>query len=289
MNDFFDNHRILDIIWNRRIHFVIIGILTIVLAALFSSSFFITPKFKASARMYPVNLGVMSEESQTEQMLEIIQSADLKFRMFEAFNLHEVYKVEKENPNFNSIMLGIFSDHFAARKTEFETVEIEFMDVDPVRAWQMCDSMISFYNAKVRSLHRSKHLEMVRILGDNIQWRKHERDSVKELLAFQRREYQILDFNQQVAEVTRGYVRALADGRDNTPGMREIRRLYDNMIQEGAENYILENRFNRLVHTIDSLKFLYDINLSESKKEITYAHIIEHPVVPDKKAYPVAG
>jgi capsular polysaccharide biosynthesis protein len=56
MNDFFDNRRILEIVWNRRIHFIIVGIIAVVLAAIFSSPFFITPKFKSSSRFIPSTL-----------------------------------------------------------------------------------------------------------------------------------------------------------------------------------------------------------------------------------------
>ena len=287
MNDFFDNRRILDIIWNRLLHFIIIGVIAVVLSAVFSSPYFITPKFKSSARVYPTNIGTVSEESTTEQMLEIMNSVDIKLKMMKAFNLDEVYKIDKEFPQYLTAMLGEYNKHVAARKTEFETVEIEILDEDPTRAKLMCDSLIHFYNLKVREMHAAKSWEMVKILKDNMNWRKHERDSVMGLLNSYRVNYQILDFNNQVPEVTRGYMRALADGRENSPGGREIRKIYDNFLKKGAETYILENRFSKLSKTIDSLKFLYDINISEAQKVITYSHIVENPLVPDKKAYPV--
>ena len=82
MNDFFDNQKLLIIIRKRLLHFVVIGIIAIILSAIFSSPFFITPKFRSTARIYPINLAVMSTESETEQMLEIISSNDIKFKIF---------------------------------------------------------------------------------------------------------------------------------------------------------------------------------------------------------------
>jgi hypothetical protein len=84
----------------------IVGIIAIVLAAIFSSPFFITPKFKSSARVYPSNISAISEESETEQMLEIMNSADIKLKMMKAFNLDEVYKIDKEFPQYLTAMLG---------------------------------------------------------------------------------------------------------------------------------------------------------------------------------------
>jgi hypothetical protein len=41
----------------------------------------------------------MSEESETEQLLEVINSVDIKLKMFEAFPIWtEVYKVSKDDP-----------------------------------------------------------------------------------------------------------------------------------------------------------------------------------------------
>jgi capsular polysaccharide biosynthesis protein len=287
MNDFFDNRRILEIVWKRRIHFIIVGIIAVVLAAIFSSPIFITPMFKSSSRLYPINLDVMSEESETEQLLEIINSVDIKLKMFDAFQLDRVYKVSKDDPLYLTYMLGIYNKNVKARKTEFETVEIEILDEDPVRAKNMCDSLIHFYNVKVGEMHSAKNWEMVKILDDNLVLRRKERDSVMSILTDYRVNYQILDYQLQVPEITRGYMKALSEGRENTSGMREIKRIYDNMMAKGAETYILENRFTHLLYTIDSLKFLYDINLSEAQKAITYSHVVENPLVPDKKAYPV--
>jgi capsular polysaccharide biosynthesis protein len=287
MNDFFDNRRILEIVWKRRIHFVIVGIIAVALASVFSSSFFITPMFKSSSRLFPINLDVKSEESETEQLLEIINSVDLKLKMIEAFNLDRVYKVSKDDPLYLTYMLGIYNDNVKARKTEFETVEIEILDEDPVRAKNMCDSLIYFYNLKVADMYSAKNWEMVKILDDNLIQRRNERDSVMKLLTGYRVNYQILDYQLQVPEVTRGYMKALTEGRENTSGMREIKKIYDNMLSKGAETHVLENEFAHLLYTIDSLKFLHDIHLSEAQKKITYSHVVEKPLVPDKKAYPV--
>ena len=68
MNNFFDNQRILNVIWKRKLHFVVIGVIAVVLAAIFSGPAFMRPKYRSSARIYPTNIWVLSEESETEQM-----------------------------------------------------------------------------------------------------------------------------------------------------------------------------------------------------------------------------
>jgi capsular polysaccharide biosynthesis protein len=287
MSDFFDNRQILDLIRKRFIHFVIIGIAAVAFSALFSAPAFIKPKFRSTAKLYPINLAVMSMESETEQMMEVINSNDIKLRMFDAFKLDVVYKIIKNDPHYLTNLMGEYDGNVSTRKTEFETVELAVMDEDPHRAAQMCDSVIHFYNEKVREMHTAKNWEMVKILSDNLVLRNREKDSLLQILNKQRGQYQILDFNTQVREVTRGYMDALSSGRESTSGGREIKTLYKNLSDKGGEAYIVENQFRKTINTIDSLRFLYNINLSEAQKRITYCFVVQKPYPADKKAYPV--
>lgn len=287
MNNFFDNQRILNVIWKRKLHFIAIGIIAVVLAAIFSGPAFIKPKYKSSARIYPTNIWVLSEESETEQMLEIINSRDIKQRVMETFNLADVYKVDRNSPYYMSYMLDAYNENVNASKTKFETVEINVMDYDPQRASDMCDSIIHFYNKKVRAMHKKKDWEMVEILKRGLDKKVHEMDTLKSQLLDIRKEYGILDYNSQVERVTEGYMNALASGRMASADARKIENLYNNLTEKGTDAWILEVQFRSAVHAIDSLHRLMDVHIAEFEKDITYAHIVEYPEPADKKAWPV--
>ena len=287
MENFFDNRRILNLIWKRKFHFIIIGLIAVVLSAIFSGPTFITPKYKSTARIYPTNLWTLSNESETEQMLEVLNSNDIKFRMFDAFDLDQVYKVSKEDPNYITYMLDIYNTNVNLSKTEYETAEIKVMDENPNRASNMCDSIIHFYNQKVRELHKAKDKEMVDISYKALN-KKHEDLSTIEIkLDSIRKATGILSFKEQVPELTRGYMSALANGRGNASDTKKIEKLYDNFSLSGSEATVLENQYNRTIHVIDSLTDVYEKYLVEYEKDITYSHVVEYPFPADKKSYPV--
>jgi len=287
MENFFDNRRILNLIWKRKFHFIIIGLIAVVLSAIFSGPTFITPKYKSTARIYPTNLWTLSNESETEQMLEVLNSNDIKFRMFDAFDLDQVYEVSKEDPNYITYMLDIYNTNVSMSKTEYETAEIKVMDENPNRASNMCDSIIHFYNQKVRELHKAKDKEMVDISYKALN-KKHEDLSAIEIkLDSIRKATGILSFNEQVPELTRGYMSALANGRGNASDTKKIEKLYDNFSLSGSKATVLENQYNRTIHVIDSLTDVYEKYIVEYEKDITYSHIVEYPFPADKKSYPV--
>ena len=287
MKNFFDNQRILSVIWNRKFHFIIVGIIAFVLAYIFSLPVFIQPKFKSNARIYPSNLFELSEESRTEQMLEILGSRDIKFQVIDAFGLDTVYEISKEDPMYNTYMLLEYDVNVSMNKTKFETVEIAVLDKDPQRASDMCDSIIHFYNQKVKELHSLKVFEVVKLSEEILNKKSVELDSLLARLNDLRTETGILNYDAQVKEVTRGYMTALANNRGTSSDTKEIKKIYNNLQKFGADSYITEKRMAKTLSVVDSLKFLHEELLIEANKNITYSHVVEYPVPAEKKAYPV--
>lgn len=287
MNNFFETQRILTLIWKRKFHFVLVGVIAIILSAIFSGPTFIRPKYKSTARIYPTNIWVLSDESETEQMLEIVNSTDIKLKMFDALALDEVYGISKDDPHYLTYMLDIYNKNVSTSKTEYETVEIKVLDYVPERARDMCDSIIHFYNRKVREMHKAKDHEMVEISQRGLKRKYVELDSLGIELDSMRKAYGIVDFKSQVPEITRGYMEALATGRGNAQDTREIKKLFNNLAEKGTELSLLESRYNYVLSAIDSLTTQYEVYLNEYQKDITYAHVVDYPVVADKKSYPI--
>ena len=267
---------------------IIVGVLAIVSSAFFSSSLFIKPKYKSTARIYPsFNIYTYSDESESEQLLEISNSQDIKFKVIEAFNLSEVYKINKQEPYYQTYILGEFNDNVSCKKTEYETVEISVMDTDPKRACSMCDSIISFVNDKINSLHRVKFEEVVRSSGLGLKKANHEIDSLEEKLNLLRENYKILDYESQSAQITKGMVKLLSEGKKNTAGGKELEQWMKNLQEKGGEYDLLAKEQKNSISERDSIKTVYDRSMSNVKSNLIFGHKVQSPVPADKKSYPV--
>ena len=288
MANFFDNQNLLEILWKWKKHLIIVGVLAIVFSGLFSSSLFIQPKFKSTARIYPsFNIYTYSDESESEQLLEISNSLDIKFKVIDAFNLSEVYKINKQDPLYQTYILGEFNDNVGFKKTEYETVEISVLDIDPKRACLMCDSIISFVNKKINSLHRVKFEEVARSSGIGLKKINHEIDSLEEKLDFLRGTYKILDYESQSAQITKGMVKVLSEGKKNTAGGKELEQWMKNLVEKGGEYDLLAKQQKNCISERDSIKTAYDRSISNVKNNLVYGHMVQSPVPADKKSYPI--
>ena len=287
MTNFFDNQNLLEIIWKWKKHLIVVAILAVVISATFSSSTFIKPKYKSTARIYPSkNIYIYSEESESEQLLEIISALDIKLRVIDAFNLSDVYHISKQDSKYMSYMLAEFNDNVKFKKTEFETVEISVLDTDPNRASAMCDSIITFLDDKVRTMHRLKYEEVVKIARQDYAVLTHQIDSVEEKLNVLRRDYHIIDYSTQAEEITKGMVKAMNTGQMNTTGGKEIKKWFNTFTDKGGEFLLLDQQSKLLVAQRGELKKTMDAALSDANKKIVYGQRVQNPIPADEKAYP---
>lgn len=283
MENFFNNERILRSLWKWKLHIIIVSVIAIILSVVFSSKIFIKPKFKSTGKLYPVNMQVYSEESESEQLLENIRSNDIKFRLIDAFQLNKVYKIDRNDPLYKTYILYEYDKNISFKKTEFETVEIKVLDENPQRASDMVDSLILYYNQLLQYQHSIKYLEVAKIAQHDLNIKKHEIDSLTNLLTQLSIEHKLLDYPSQVEAATVGLMDAAAR-KGNTKPAEEM---LENLGEKGIEFHLLEHQLTHLQLVADSLKNQHDWGMSHGTKKITYGIVVENPFPADKKSYPV--
>ncbi len=288
MTNFFDNQNLLETLWKWKKHLIVVGILAVVFSVFFSSSLFIKPKYKSTARIYPSkNIYVFSDESESEQLLEIIGAQDIKLRLIDAFDLSKVYKISKNEPQYLTYMMSEFNDNISFKKNEYETIEISVLDADPKRAAAMCDSIISFLDDKILTMHRIKYVEAANVAKKEMNLITQQIDSVKTRMDFLRKEYNILDYGLQTKEITEGMVEVLVKQKSNSADGKRIEKWMKDLAEYGGEFDMLNKQQLMMVTQLEALKKIYDEAISGSSKKIIYGQRIQNPIPADKKSYPV--
>lgn len=268
-----------------KLHLIAIAIIAAIIS--FGASYLITPKFKSSSILYPVNLPTFSEESNTEQMLQIIESTDIKKKIFKAFDLAKHYDIDTLDKQWFSYLNLEFEGNVSFSKTEYEAVEIVVLDKDPQVASNMIDSIIKYYNDKVRQMHREKHEEVVLLKSQLIDRLKTQIDSLEKIKDMHQSKYGIYDFGVQSKEVNRRYIKLVSEGRDNSqPGVK-LSEMITNLKEKGIEServiallWGLRNSLNNAINDMNN-------EVIEVKKEITYCQVVTQAFPADKKSTPI--
>ncbi|KOH44475.1 GumC domain-containing protein [Sunxiuqinia dokdonensis] len=286
MKSFFDNQNLLALIWKWKTHLITIGAIAIVGAALFSSPWFITPMFESQARIYPTNTSTYSEESESEQMLEVLNSTDLKWQIIHTFKLQERFNIKPDEAHFRTKILKEYNDRIACKKTEYESIELTALDADPQVASDLVDSLIVFYNRKVLSLNREKAREQAAFFMKDLNRKRKEIEAIAAEMEPLRKEYGLLDYEIQAEQVTQGYMSALAGGA-NSRAIADIKNLMTNLEEKGGRFFLLQKELLALEMQRDTIASRYDKALARSEKNVTYTMVVEEPFPADKKAYPI--
>ncbi|MDT8393580.1 MAG: Wzz/FepE/Etk N-terminal domain-containing protein [Bacteroidales bacterium] len=287
MKTYSDNSNLVGIILKWWVHIVIIAVIAVLLGVLFSSSIFITPKYKSYAVVYPHNIAPYSDESETEQMLQLLQSKDIKDSVIKKFDLAAHYEVDSNFKYFYSTIYYEYSQNVNINKTPYESVEITVLDKDPFLANEMVYAIIHFYNKKVRKVHNDKYLEVIRMYEAILAKKQAHMDSLKGRLQTLSTEYGLIEYESQAEEITKGYLRTVMGASTTNINQSEVMRLKENIEQHGGELIEIVEAIKNESKNLALLKVDYENAVRFYTDELTYANIVTPPYPADKKSYPV--
>ena len=125
MDTFFNYMNIFKIILKWKTHLLVLVGASVILSGLFSSKLFIKPLFRSYAVLYPSNIFPYSDESETEQMLQMMNSSSIRDSVIKKFELGKHWGLENEKEYYISTLFYLYGKRVSIKKTEYESVIIE--------------------------------------------------------------------------------------------------------------------------------------------------------------------
>ena len=282
----FENISFLRVLYKWKFQLVVIVLAAAVVGAVLSSEWFIQPKFKSTAILYPANLTPYGNETATEQMLQLMQSADIRRAVCDRFNLADRYSVNLNKKGGFAALYDTYNENVDIRRTEYESVKIDVYDTDPQEAANIVDTIINLMNLKARTLQRSKTYEIVKLLHDQLDYKRAQIDSLEAALRILREKYGLLDYYIQSKEALKIYYKIIANGGSRDK-LKELDAIMRNLEDKGAESVSLKQLHQKAFETYAEIRVLYDKAVSDAHKELTYANVVAKPYPADKKSSPV--
>ena len=278
MESYFKTKSIFSMISKWKWHLLIITVVAAILGIVFSCPYFIHPKYKSSAVLYPANIICHSDESESEQMLEIIGSDDIMFQIIERYDLYSHYGLDSSANGSLAKMLKYYDDNVIIEKTPNDAIQITVCDEDPQMAADMVNSIIECYDHHVQYMNANKSKELLEIYTNTAKNKKHISDSLSEIMKKYGTEYGMIDEKSQ----TRAYGEATAQGRGG-----EAANILKNWQEYGAEFKTTDSLLTNTIQRYNKdLKVCEDAKRDMTKVQ-TYSHVVSRPFVADKKFYPV--
>lgn len=280
MNNYFDNTPIIKVFIKWKWHLAIITLVAAIAGAVFSSSTFITPMYKSEAVLYPSNVAAYSDETFTEQMLQIMQSNEIMDSVVEKFDLMKHYKIDKGYKYWKTALIGEYRDNVRISRTPYDAVLIKVMDKDPEIACAMVNEIIRLYDYKVGTMHKIKRYETVQMYKRQLEEKQQFIDSLKTKMAEISTNYGVVEYESQSREVTKSYL----EGRGSKDNIDDMK---GNLEQYGPEMLALAKLIKMESEYYSLVKVDYEQELRFYNANMTFSNVVSEPFVADKKSYPV--
>lgn len=276
MENYFDNKKLVDVISKWKYHIVIITVLCGCIGI--AVSFLIKPKYESIAIAYPSNISPYSTESETEQILQIFQSDDVKNAVMDSLDLNAHYEISKTDPKAKSYMDDKWKTNVSIFRTPNDAVKIRVLDTDPRKARDIANCIIYEFNSYIQEMHREKSKEVVALFDGERKRKIEVLDSLKaELKEYNR--MGIYDIPFQAKELAAAMLKG---GSSN-----QIAQLKDVFDEHSSDYLVTQAWLEAEALALHDFIGRYDRAYSEYNRNFTFVSIISSPEIADKRYSPV--
>ena len=298
-NDF-DSTDILMSFYKWRKQLLIIAIIAIITSTLFSSPWFITPKFKSTVILFPTSTNAISkalisenskedilefgEEEQAEQVLQMLNSNEIRSRIVKKFNLMQHYNIDSTSQFKNTNLFDEWNENITFKRTEFMAVEINVLDKEPQMAADIANNIAALLDSTKNKMQRERAMKGFKIVEEEYlssqNYVKSLEDSLTQLrkLGINDYETQSEAFNVQLA---------IALSKNNNAGVKAIEEKIKVLSQYGGAYVSIRDALEHEKKQLSAIKEKYQEAKIDAMQNLPAAFIVNSAYKAEKKASPI--
>lgn len=280
----------------------IISIIAFIASIIFSSPFFITPKFKSTVIMFPTSTNSISkallsenvgekqdilqfgEDEQAEQMLQILSSNKIQDRIIKKYNLMEHYEIDKDSKYKNTKLYKAYENNITFRRTEYMAVQITVLDKDPVFAAAMANDIAELMDSTKNAMQKERAVRAYRIVETEFLDLKAEVQQMEDSLT-KLRELGVHDYESQVEMINQQLAIELAKG--NRSGVKALESKLEILAKYGGPYVSIRDALEHEKKQLSVIKAKYEEAKIDATEVLPQKFIVNSAFEAEKKSYPI--
>lgn len=265
--------------------FILVGVVAAVAGVIFTGPTFMQSLFRSTAVVYPVNIEPYSDESETEQLMQIFQASAIRDTIIARFNLMSRYDVEADAPDALYQLYEEYSDRITVAKTNFESVKLEVVDHDPEVAKAIASEILKQVNIKANKLANEPAYGRMKAIEKQLKYQLAVIDSVDQIMSEMSMTNNVLQYESQTRELMRGYIEVLRSS-PNSSAADKIQGLMNNLQKTGSTFQGLQYFGEMATNQYDHMAKQYLEERAMAFQDLTYTNVVIAPEAINKKVYP---
>ena len=296
----FNSFSLVQFMWQKRKTLILVCLAVAVISLI--ASFLVRPKFKSTAIVYAprtnsvakillneetynerLDMKAYAEDEETEQMMEILNSREIKDVLIDKFDLYNHYGLGEGVSYRQTKMYKYLKGNIVVKRTQYGAISVSVLDRDPQIAADMANEILVQLDSVKNRIDHERTIAAYNLLQRQLDIVDAEvqriDDSVQVLM-----ENGVFDFKSQSERVMQQYATAVAQG--NTAGMKRLEEELKKMATWGPRSLTLyeEQAYFREYQALCKTKLMNAI--ADMDTEVPVKFVIERAIPADKKAYP---
>lgn len=298
--NYFDSTSLFEFFWRWRKPLIAIGLAAAIISA--GISYLIHERFKSTVIMFPVQSNAISkalltddmsgkndvlqfgEEAQAEQLLQILNSDEIRTRICDKYKLMEHYRIDPNDKYKNTRLYEMYSENISFKRTEFMSVKIEVLDESPDTASLIANDIGDLLDSTKTRMQRDRANQALDIVSAEYFRKKADVDLMTDSL-HRINELGIYDYESQAEVTSEQYAIALSKGDAGA-----IKRLGDQLkviAQYGSAYMAVRENLYIAREQLGLLKKKYEEAKIDAEAVLTYKFIVNRAFPAERKSYPV--
>ena len=264
-------------------------------------SLLITPLYRSTVIVYPApslsisqeliatkdaakKESMYGEDKETEQLLQVLNSDELRAKIIHKYNLWKHYGIDSANVKYpNDKMLKKYQKRISYKRTEYMAVEISVLDANPDTAALMANDIATLIDTVMNAMEHKRTKEALQIVEYEYKAKEEQigmfKDSLRRIM-----EKGIYDYESQSEVVNEAYAQAVASG--NTKGAERIKEQLDTLAKYGAAYVSLRDFLEFESEQLSALNQKYKEAKVDAEQILTHYFVVNKATKSDKKAKP---
>ena len=222
-------------------------------------------------------------EEETEQMMEILGSRDIKDAIIKKYNMLEHYGLDTNKKYWQTKLYKNMNESLNIKRTKYGAISITFDDIDPVFACNITNDVLDLLDSTKRRIENERAAAAYAMLEKQLEDVNAEIKRVDDTIQMIM-EKGVFDFESQSERVMQQYAIAVAQG--NNAAIQRLSAELEKLSTWGPRAEALHDvQFNfRKYQSLVKQKMM-DTKF-DMENTIPTKFVVQRAIVPDKKSYP---
>jgi uncharacterized protein involved in exopolysaccharide biosynthesis len=295
----FNSSNILVFIYRKKWPLIIVCTLAVVVSSIVS--LMIPDKYKSTVILFPASSSSISqslvtesqqkkdilkfgEEEEVEQLMQMLQSTDIRNRIIEKYNLFEHYDIKKDSKYPYSTLYKKFDSNVKITRTEYMSIRIDVLDEDPEIAALIANDIASLVDTAYANVQRERAQKAYNIVYEEFINQKAKIKEIEDSLHALSK-MGVIEVRSQTEMYSEQYAIALAQG--NVRAAEELNKKLDILAAYGSIHTILKEQMFEEVKKLAVVEAKYREAKIDLEQTLPNKYIVDKAEKAERKSYPI--